>query len=86
MAMLFLFFIVRSLQQLPEFKSLDGCFSPKPGRKAGNLEFKNIVDVFRIAKNSFFKEIFADAEIFSIYGVLGGVGEGRGFKGRELLK
>lgn len=71
MAMLFLFFIVRSLQQLPEFKSLDGCFSPKPGRKAGNLEFRNIVDVFRIAKNSFFKEIFADAEIFSIYGVLG---------------
>ncbi|PKH10378.1 hypothetical protein CXF70_09335 [Planomicrobium sp. MB-3u-38] len=87
MAMLFLFFIVRSLQQLPEFKSLDGCFSPKPGRKAGNLEFKNIVDVFRIAKNSFFKEIFADAEIFSIWGFGEvGVGEGRDGGKRELLK
>lgn len=86
MAMLFLFFIVRSLQQLPEFKSLDGCFSPKPGRKAGNLEFKNIVDVFRIAKNSFFKEIFADAEIFSIYGVLGGVGKEGSFEEVDMLK
>ena len=78
-ALFFAFWLFRTHRKRTKFKSQDGCFSPKPGRKAGSLKFKNIVDVFRIAKNSFSKEIFADAEIFSIWGfVEDGKGEGEG--------